>query len=100
MWRGGRGVGPVHAVIGHSLGAAATVIAMAEGLNASRAVLIAPPTNLPRFAQEFARTVGLSPRSSARMVSRLDQLLGGRDAIDIARLPRGPPADALLLHDP
>src|SRR5437870_5370277 len=39
LLRLGRRVGPVHAVIAHSLGAAASVIALAEGLGARRAVL-------------------------------------------------------------
>ena len=98
--RVGKRLGPVHAVIAHSLGAAATVIALAEGLGAERAVLIAPPTDLPRYAHAFARTVGLSPRSAAGMVGRIDRLLGGRDAIDLVRLAAGQRAQALILHDP
>ena len=100
LLRVGRRVGPVHAVIAHSLGAAATIIALAEGLGAERAVLIAPPTDLPRYAREFARTVGLSPRSAAGMVSRIDEILGGRDAIDLLRLAGGQRARTLVVHDP
>ena len=96
----GRRVGPVHAVIAHSLGAAATIIALAEGLGAARAVLIAPPANLPLFAREYARTIGLSPRSASRMVSRIDRLLGGRDALDLTRLAGRQRANALIVHDP
>ena len=98
--RVGRRLGPVHAVIAHSLGAAATVIALAGGLGAERAVLIAPPTDLPRYALAFARTVGLSPRSAAGMVTRIDRLLGGRQAIDLVRLAAGQRARTLILHDP
>ena len=100
LLRVGRRVGPVHAVIAHSLGAAATVIALAEGLGAERAVLIAPPADLPRYARAFARTVGLSPRSAAGMVSRIDEILGGRDAIDLLRLAAGQRARTLVVHDP
>ncbi len=98
--RVGRRLGPVHAVIAHSLGAAATVIALAEGLGAERAVLIAPPADLPRYALAFARMVGLSPRSAAGMVGRIDRLLGGRQAIDLVRLAAGQRARGLILHDP
>ena len=100
LLRVGRRIGPVHAVIAHSLGAAATVIALAEGLGAERAVLIAPPTDLPRYARGFARMIGLSPRSASRMVSRIDRLLGGRDALDLTRLAGRQRANALILHDP
>jgi pimeloyl-ACP methyl ester carboxylesterase len=96
----GRRVGPVHAVIAHSLGAAATIIALAEGLGAERAVLIAPPADLPRYAQQFARTLGLSPRSEAGLLARLDVALGGRAAFDLLRLARLQTARTLVLHDP
>src|SRR5207253_222788 len=81
-----RRVGPVHAVIAHSLGAAASVIALAEGLGADRAVLIAPPADLPRYAREYARAVGLSARSTFDLLARLDVALGGREAFDLLRL--------------
>ena len=100
LLRLGRRVGPVHAVIAHSLGAAATVIAMAEGLGAERAVLIAPPADLPRYAWHFGRVVGLSPRSSAGLIARLDAAMGGRDAFDLVRLAELQTARTLLLHDP
>src|SRR3954468_24873215 len=98
LLRLGRRVGPVHAVIAHSLGAAATVIAMAEGLGAARAVLIAPPADLPRYAWHFGRVVGLSPRSSAGLIARLDAAMGGRDAFDMVRLAELQTARTLLLH--
>jgi len=36
---------PLHGVIAHSLGAAATTLAMADGVDVDRAVLIAPPVD-------------------------------------------------------
>jgi pimeloyl-ACP methyl ester carboxylesterase len=95
-----RRVGPVHAVIAHSLGAAATVIAMAEGLGAERAVLIAPPADLPRYATLFARALGLSPRSTDGLLARLDRALGGRQRFDLLQLARRQTAPMLVLHDP
>src|SRR5436190_4888990 len=38
----GRRVGPVHAVIGHSLGSTATILALSRGLPVERVVLVAP----------------------------------------------------------
>jgi pimeloyl-ACP methyl ester carboxylesterase len=100
LLRLGRRVGPVHAVIAHSLGAAATVIALAEGLGAERAVLIAPPSNLRRYAREFARIVGLSARSADGLLERLDAALGGRETFDLVRLAATQKASMLVLHDP
>src|SRR3989454_1470555 len=100
LLRLGRRVGPVHAVIARSLGAAASVIALAEGLGARRAVLIAPPADLPRYARQFARAVGLSPRSTSGLVARLDVALGGRESFDLLRLAPSQTARTLVLHDP
>src|SRR6266478_7242344 len=84
----GRRVGPVHAVIAHSLGAAATLIALAEGLGAQRAVLIASPADLPPYLREFARMIGLSPISSSRLESRVGGMLAKRHALDLLGLAR------------
>lgn len=100
LLRLGRRVGPVHAVIAHSLGAAASVIALAEGLGARRAVLIAPPADLPRYARQFAHAVGLSPRSTSGLLARLDVALGGRESFDLLRLAPSQTARTLVLHDP
>jgi len=100
LLRVGRRVGPVHAVIAHSLGAAAAVIAMAEGLGAERAVLIAPPVDLPRYATLFGRALGLSARSTAGLLAHVDRALGGRERFDLLRLARAQTASALVLHDP
>jgi pimeloyl-ACP methyl ester carboxylesterase len=100
LLRLGRRVGPVHAVIAHSLGAAASVIALAEGLGARRAVLIAPPADLPRYARQFARAVGLSPSSASGLLARLDAALGGRESFDLLRLAPSQTARTLVLHDP
>src|SRR2546425_7831595 len=96
----GRRVGPVHAVIAHSLGAAASVIALAEGLGAERAILIAPPADLPRYARQFGHAVGLSSRSTFDLLARLDLALGGREAFDLLRLAPMQKARTLLLYDP
>jgi pimeloyl-ACP methyl ester carboxylesterase len=44
--------------------------------------------------------IGLSPRSAAGMVSRIDEILGGRSAIDLLRLAGRQRARALVVHDP
>lgn len=52
--------GPAAAVIGHSMGGAAAAIALHEGLDAERAILIAPPADLAAAADRFADLVGLA----------------------------------------
>ncbi|HET7784971.1 MAG TPA: alpha/beta hydrolase [Myxococcales bacterium] len=98
----GHRVGPVHAVIAHSFGATATVLALAQGLGARRAVLIAPPVDLPRYPRGFGAALGLSPRSAEAMLGRLDALLGGREAYDVLRTAAASARTTRLavLHDP
>ena len=52
-------VGPLAAVVGHSLGAAATVLALADGLQAEKAVLISPPSVLEQVVGKFSDMLGL-----------------------------------------
>src|SRR5258708_30242259 len=47
--------GPVHAVIAHSLGAAATAFALMRGLPVGNAVLISPPSDVAGYSRRFAR---------------------------------------------
>src|SRR5207245_11706281 len=72
----------------------------AEGLRAARAVLTAPRPALPRYARQFARGVGLPPRSTSGLVARLDGALGGRESSDPLRLAPSQRARTLVLHDP
>lgn len=69
----GRRYGPASAVIGHSLGAAAAALALANGLQAGRAVLIAPPADPLLMAEQFARMVGLARHLSHRMFALFEQ---------------------------
>lgn len=92
--------GPAAAVIGHSLGGAATAIALANGLQAQRAVLIAPPADPLVMAEQFARMIGLARHLSRRMFALFEQSL----RVSVAELqaqyvaPRiGRPA--LIVHD-
>lgn len=69
-------VGGVDAIIAHSFGGAATALALEDGLPARAAVLIAPPSSLERFADTFARTVGLTRATEAIFRARLEERFG------------------------
>ena len=56
----GQHYGPAAAVIGHSLGGAATMLALAKGMQAERTVLIAPAADPKAAADRFGRAVGLA----------------------------------------
>ena len=93
-------VGPVYGLAGHSLGGAAISLALHGGLEADRAVLIAPPSDVVIFSQAFAEHVGLPPRAHAAMRRNLEARLRVRwDDIHIPTLAREIRAPVLVLHD-
>jgi pimeloyl-ACP methyl ester carboxylesterase len=68
-------VEPVRAIVGHSLGGAATIFALARGVQAERAVVIAAPSDMPAWAHRFRDLVGLSPGVFNRMEDNLQRRL-------------------------
>lgn len=96
----GRRLGPAAAVVGHSLGGAATAIALANGLQATRAVLIAPPADPLAAVDQFARAVGLARHLAGRMFAMFEQRTGvtARDMQAQFVAPRIA-LPALILHD-
>ncbi|GAA3917706.1 alpha/beta hydrolase [Luteimonas lutimaris] len=92
--------GPAAAVLGHSLGGAAVTIAMARGLHANRAVLIAPAADPVAAAQRFARVIGLPMRLCRRMVAMFEAMVGA--SFDEFQAQRNAPrigCPALVVHD-
>jgi pimeloyl-ACP methyl ester carboxylesterase len=56
------GVGPARGLVGHSLGGAASALAMRRGLAADRAVLIGAPAHPAEFFQLFLGRLGIPER--------------------------------------
>jgi len=92
--------GPLHAVVGHSLGGSASIFALARGLNASRAVLIAAPADitswLVRFRDTFELPEGIYTRMQRNMQHRLRLTW---DDLDLPVLARQLTQPALIVHD-
>jgi pimeloyl-ACP methyl ester carboxylesterase len=93
-------VGPIHAVVAHSFGAAAAVAAIARGLRVDRAVLLAPAADLPGYAQTFARAAGLSEDSTEALLQRIDRRVDGITGYDPVALAAGRTPRLLVIHDP
>ena len=95
-----QGLGPLAAVVAHSVGSAATTIALSQGLQSERVVFLAPPDNLRAHLDAVARTLGFSPE----VVERVQQRIEARYSLpfDQARgsyLARSLNTPALFLHD-
>jgi pimeloyl-ACP methyl ester carboxylesterase len=92
---------PTRAVIAHSLGGTASILALHRGLKVQRAAFLAPGTEPAYFARALAVLLGLSNDRAAGMLRRIERRLGMRmvDANALRFVPTvGVPL--LLLHDP
>lgn len=95
-----REVGAPQAIVAHSLGAAATTRALAEGLAVERAVFIGPAGGPREWARRFGLHLGFPSPVMARMRERSERWLGASwDAFDIPALAAGQTADLLVIHD-
>ncbi|WP_224240167.1 alpha/beta hydrolase [Hyalangium gracile] len=68
--------GGPHAIVAHSLGAAASALAMREGMAVERAVFLAPPTDPRKAVAFFSRELALPARAVEAMVERLEERVG------------------------
>ena len=69
-------LGGIYGVVAHSLGGAATTLAMSRGLRVERAVFISPPSDPREFLRIFSSAIGLSDAVRARVKLRVEQRLG------------------------
>lgn len=93
-------IGPFHGVVAHSVGAAATTLALIEGLAVDRVALVAPPISLESQARAFAASVGAADASLRPMLATMSGIL--RRPIDAASWLRDVEsltAGALIVHD-
>jgi len=70
--------GPAYAIVGHSLGGAATAIAALDGVPAERLVLIAPMADPIAYTADFARALNFGDRIRTGFLRRLEQRIGRR----------------------
>jgi pimeloyl-ACP methyl ester carboxylesterase len=91
---------PVHAVVGHSLGAAMSLYSVAHTGGASRLALISAPSSLKRELNRFAAAVGLSERGTAAFIASVEAHVG-RPAtdFDVRRIAGKVDLPLLLVHD-
>jgi pimeloyl-ACP methyl ester carboxylesterase len=97
----GRLEGGLHAVIGHSMGAASAAMALGHGLPAERAVLIAPIFRLRDRVTHFARRLGLDEGIEQQLVRRIEERYGSNawQESSLDRVARNLDLPALVVHD-
>jgi pimeloyl-ACP methyl ester carboxylesterase len=94
-------LGPVHAIVAHSLGGTAAALAIASGIHVSRVVLLAPPAEPTYFARRAAAMMGLSEENQDGMLRRMEADFGKPlSTLDVRALAPKQRAELLVMHDP
>ncbi len=90
----------VHAVVGHSMGAGAAVLAVGEGLSAGRVVAIAGAARMTDVLGRFASAFALPKAAGERFVRGVERVVG-RPAheLDVARMAGRITLPGLIVHD-
>ena len=92
--------GKVHAVIAHSLGAAAVVRALTQGLEVGRAVFVGPTGGPRDWSERFRRELGVPVHVMASMRAQSELWLGASwDDFDIPTLARSQAVPLIVFHD-
>ena len=98
----GKTLGPVEAVIGHSIGGAAVYHALLHGFQANRVITVSTPAVPEGIISEFLRRIGGSPAVGEYIVDSLEAKAGisfaSVSALEMAKdLPETLPV--LIVHD-
>jgi pimeloyl-ACP methyl ester carboxylesterase len=92
-------LGPLHGLVGHSMGGAASALAVRAGLRTERLVLVASPTSIRRILAEFAARVGLDEATREAFYAAMRRTVGhGPEEVDLAAGALA--VRALAVHDP
>ncbi|HYO74828.1 MAG TPA: alpha/beta fold hydrolase [Thermoanaerobaculia bacterium] len=89
-----------HAIVAHSLGCAATTLALRDGLNAQRLVFIAPPLNPSDYVTRFGEILGVTAPVLDRMKLRIEErFLRTWSDYSLEQTAREMTAPLLIVHD-
>ncbi|MCA2211937.1 alpha/beta fold hydrolase [Jidongwangia harbinensis] len=93
--------GPAHAVIAHSMGGAATAVALCDGLRADRVALLAPMAGTTAYGRRLAGLLGLGEPAYRRLVARAERRVGApMHHFDVPALGRAVAMPStLVVHD-
>jgi pimeloyl-ACP methyl ester carboxylesterase len=87
-------------VVAHSMGGAATLVALSRGFSLSRAVLLGAPSNAERIWRDFSRALGLSGAVAADARRRLERRVGENfGELNVSSFASRITAPVLVVHD-
>jgi pimeloyl-ACP methyl ester carboxylesterase len=92
--------GGARALVAHSLGAGAAVLALHDGLDVDRAVLIAPPTSPEPWVDRMGRLLGLDERTLGATRRHIEARAGRSiDELHVPTLAKSLRTRGLIVHD-
>lgn len=95
-----REYGPFEGIVAHSLGGAATTLAMARGVRADRVVFLAPASDPQGYTRMFASLLGLPDRVRLQMERRIVEKFGMEwPEFDVMAAAKKLLAPLLIIHD-
>lgn len=96
----GRTLGPLHAVVGHSLGGAATAFALSRGLRTERTILMAAPAHPHRYFRLMMARLGIPESAWASHEEAFEKHLGlPWSAADVPGHLAAHPRPTLIVQD-
>jgi len=92
--------GTPHAIIAHSLGCAATTLALRDGLAVDRLAFLSPPLDPAEYTNRFGTILGLDGATVAAMRMRIEErFLRKWSDYSLAETARSMTAPLLVVHD-
>jgi pimeloyl-ACP methyl ester carboxylesterase len=93
-------LGHFHAIIGHSMGAGATSIAVGKGVSTDKMVLISGPSSIENVLRHFTNLVGLNNKTTNNFIAAIGRLVGiPASEMDATQLLQHCDVPTLLIHD-
>ena len=93
-------LGHFHAIIGHSMGAGASAIAVGNGVTTDKLVLISGPSSIENVLRRFSSFVGLNKTTTNKFIAFIGQYVGvPAHELDSAKLLKKCTIPTLLIHD-
>lgn len=93
-------IGKFDAIIGHSMGAAATSMALSRGLDTDKLVLVSGPSSLENVFNRFSAFIGLNKKATNKMIDFASELVGTEITdLDACSLLNKNATSTLIIHD-
>lgn len=93
-------LGPLHAIIAHSMGGPAASLALSQGLSAGRFVQIGPPADALAWFMTFSRALGLTDEVTGEARRAIEQRAGmGLQQLNAAAVGPSLQLPLLVIHD-